>query len=76
LPIGVGFGIRDARQRRGSVADAVVIGSRIIQEIENTEGQWPQASRHALRRRSSEPRARQACRQLGVGFGIRDPLRR
>ena len=38
LPIGVGFGIRDAATAKaiGSVADAVVIGSRIIQEIENS----------------------------------------
>ena len=36
LPIGVGFGIRDAAsaQAIGAHADAVVIGSRIIQEIE------------------------------------------
>jgi len=36
LPIGVGFGIRDAEsaQRIAQTADAVVIGSRIIQEIE------------------------------------------
>ncbi len=35
IPIGVGFGIRDAEtaQRVGQVADAVVIGSRIVQEI-------------------------------------------
>jgi tryptophan synthase alpha chain len=38
LPIGVGFGIRDAQTAKAvaAVADAVVIGSRIIQEIENT----------------------------------------
>jgi len=38
LPIGVGFGIRDAATARAvaQVADAVVIGSRIIQEIEAT----------------------------------------
>jgi tryptophan synthase alpha chain len=38
LPIGVGFGIRDAATARavGAVADAVVIGSRIIQELEDT----------------------------------------
>ena len=38
LPIGVGFGIRDGATARAvaAVADAVVIGSRIIQEIENT----------------------------------------
>lgn len=38
LPVGVGFGIRDgetARQVAG-VADAVVIGSRIVQEIETS----------------------------------------
>ena len=42
LPIGVGFGIRDADSARrvAQAADAVVIGSRIIQEIEsgNAEG--------------------------------------
>jgi tryptophan synthase alpha chain len=36
LPIGVGFGIRDAETARriADMADAVVIGSRIVQEIE------------------------------------------
>ena len=36
LPIGVGFGIRDAETARAvaRIADAVVIGSRIIQEME------------------------------------------
>ncbi len=38
LPVGVGFGIRDAATagRLGAVADAVVIGSRIIEEIEQS----------------------------------------
>ncbi|NMG44637.1 tryptophan synthase subunit alpha [Aromatoleum toluvorans] len=38
MPVGVGFGIRDAESARriGEVADAVVIGSRIIEEIENS----------------------------------------
>lgn len=38
LPIGVGFGIRDAASARrvGEFADAVVVGSRIIEEIENS----------------------------------------
>lgn len=38
IPVGVGFGIRDAATARvlGAVADAVVIGSRIIQELEKT----------------------------------------
>jgi tryptophan synthase alpha chain len=41
LPIGVGFGIRDAATAKAlaGVADAVVIGSRIIEEIENTPQQ-------------------------------------
>lgn len=39
IPVGVGFGIRDAAtaQAIGKVADAVVIGSRIIQIIEDQE---------------------------------------
>jgi tryptophan synthase alpha chain len=38
LPIGVGFGIRDAQTARAvaGVADAVVVGSRLVQEIENS----------------------------------------
>lgn len=38
LPVGVGFGIRDAETAKAIArfADAVVIGSRIVQEIENS----------------------------------------
>ena len=38
LPIGVGFGIRDAQTAKAiaSIADAVVIGSRLVQEIETS----------------------------------------
>ncbi len=38
LPVGVGFGIRDAETaaRIAEVADAVVIGSRLIEEIEHS----------------------------------------
>lgn len=38
VPVGVGFGIRDGATARAiaEVSDAVVIGSRIIQELENT----------------------------------------
>jgi len=38
MPVGVGFGIRDAEtaKRISTVADAVVIGSRIVQEIETS----------------------------------------
>lgn len=40
VPVGVGFGIRDADSARavGQVADAVVIGTRIIQLLEGREG--------------------------------------
>jgi len=39
VPVGVGFGIRDA-QTAGAIAgfaDAVVVGSRIVQEIESAD---------------------------------------
>ncbi len=41
LPIGVGFGIRDAQtaQAVASLCDGVVVGSRIVQEIENSSEQ-------------------------------------
>lgn len=39
LPIGVGFGIRDGKTARAvaDVSDAVVIGSRLVEEIEQAE---------------------------------------
>lgn len=38
LPIGVGFGVRDAATAKAvaSVADAVVVGSRMVQEVEKS----------------------------------------
>ena len=38
LPIGVGFGVRDAATAKevAKISDAVVVGSRMIQEIENS----------------------------------------
>ena len=38
LPVGVGFGIRDndTARRMAQIADAVVIGSRIVQEVESS----------------------------------------
>ncbi|HEY3327733.1 MAG TPA: tryptophan synthase subunit alpha [Novimethylophilus sp.] len=38
LPIGVGFGVRDAATAKAvaGIADAVVVGSRTVQEIENS----------------------------------------
>jgi len=58
LPVGVGFGIRDAQSARAIAAhaDAVVIGSRVIQEIENGPpeeaaarvGAWLRGIRDAL----------------------------
>jgi tryptophan synthase alpha chain len=50
LPIGVGFGIRDAATVKAlaGVADAVVIGSRIIQEIEASEPEQAPAAVQAF----------------------------
>jgi tryptophan synthase alpha chain len=50
LPIGVGFGIRDAASARriAETADAVVIGSRIIQEIEEAGPEHAVASVRAF----------------------------
>tara|TARA_B110000037_G_C17118662_1_gene504824 strand:- start:2111 stop:2920 length:810 start_codon:yes stop_codon:yes gene_type:complete len=41
LPIAVGFGVRDAKTANevASVSDAVVIGSRIVNEIENADSE-------------------------------------
>jgi tryptophan synthase alpha chain len=41
IPIGVGFGIRDAATARAvsALCDGVVVGSRIVQEIENSNEQ-------------------------------------
>jgi tryptophan synthase alpha chain len=38
MPVGVGFGIRDQAYARSiaGIADAVVIGSRIVEEIESS----------------------------------------
>lgn len=46
LPIGVGFGIRDAASARAvaEVADAVVIGTRLIQEMEHVGADQAQAA--------------------------------
>jgi tryptophan synthase alpha chain len=46
LPIGVGFGIRDAQSARAvaEVADAVVIGTRLIQEMEQVGSDQAQAA--------------------------------
>jgi tryptophan synthase alpha chain len=58
LPIGVGFGIRDAASARAiaAVADGVVIGTRLIQEIEQAApgeaaaraGRWLRDIRRAI----------------------------
>lgn len=50
LPVGVGFGIRDAETagRIARIADAVVIGSRIIEEIEKSTPQTACANVKAL----------------------------
>jgi tryptophan synthase alpha chain len=41
LPVGVGFGVRDAATAKAvaAIADAVVVGSRMVQEVENSTEQ-------------------------------------
>lgn len=50
LPVGVGFGIRDASTaaRIAAIADAVVVGSRIIEEIEQSTAETACANVKAL----------------------------
>lgn len=50
LPVGVGFGIRDGATAKAvaQFSDAVVIGSRIVQEIENSSQDTVLANVHAL----------------------------
>jgi len=50
LPVGVGFGIRDAAtaSRIAGIADAVVVGSRIIEEIEKSTSETACANVKAL----------------------------
>jgi tryptophan synthase alpha chain len=50
LPVGVGFGIRDAETagRIAAIADAVVVGSRIIEEIEKSTAETACANVKAL----------------------------
>jgi len=65
LPVGVGFGIRDAEGARAIAAhaDAVVIGSRLIQEMEQgaaadapaRAGAWLASIRAALDRAPAAP---------------------
>jgi tryptophan synthase alpha chain len=52
IPVGVGFGIRDAAtaQTIGKVADAVVIGSKLIQLVKAAnQGEAPAAARNFMR---------------------------
>jgi tryptophan synthase alpha chain len=52
IPVGVGFGIRDAAtaQTIGKVADAVVIGSKLIQLVKAAnQGEAPAAARDFMR---------------------------
>ncbi len=50
LPVGVGFGIKDAESARAiaQIADAVIIGSRIVQEIESAGAEHAVARVKAL----------------------------
>jgi tryptophan synthase alpha chain len=51
VPVGVGFGIRDGETARAvaAVADAVVVGSRIVEEIERSSpGEAPDRVKHLV----------------------------
>jgi len=54
LPVGVGFGIRDAQSARAvaSVSDAVIIGSRIVQLLEETAPEMAAETFHCRGERS------------------------
>jgi tryptophan synthase alpha chain len=56
LPIGVGFGIRDAATAKAiaTAADAVVVGSRLVQEI---EAATPETAKEQLTRLVAELKA-------------------
>src|SRR6266581_3307346 len=76
LPVGVGFGIRDGQTARAvaQIADAVVIGSRIIQEMEQASPKTcfprrstaPEPARRKTFRKAcgaNAPLARRSCMQ-------------
>jgi tryptophan synthase alpha chain len=48
IPVGVGFGIKDAPSaaRVAAVADAVVVGSALVQKVEKAQGLPPGAAQH------------------------------
>ena len=68
VPVGVGFGIRDAQTARAvaEVADAVVIGSALVQLLESTSATRRRASlavsSPASARRSMLPSRSRAAR--------------
>ena len=72
LPIAVGFGIRDEAGARAlaPVADAIVIGSRLVEEIERAGAQGAlQAARRfigALRRAVDDAMANSACSMQSI----------
>jgi tryptophan synthase alpha chain len=68
LPVGVGFGIRDAAsaQAIAAEADAVVIGSRLIQEIEAGR---PTRRRSARARGSRHPQGARHDERRGMKLG-------
>ena len=67
LPVGVGFGIRDAASARAIAAhaDAVVIGSRIIEEIEAGPAERCRTARRGMARDDTW-RARQGRQESGL----------
>jgi tryptophan synthase alpha chain len=68
IPVGVGFGIRDAATAKaiGAVADAVVIGSKIIQLIEDQEHAVSQVAPAAAEFLRGDPRCARRIMQPGA----------
>jgi len=68
VPVGVGFGIRDGETARsvGLVADAVVVGSRIVQELSDVA---PEAAPQRAREVMAEFAAALSSLPLGGGLG-------
>ena len=80
IPVGVGFGIRDAATAAaiGKVADAVVIGTKIIQLIEDRRnhrsgGRAGAGRVHAAATGADRGPAAQRGRPGGLGIPARDP---
>jgi len=80
IPVGVGFGIRDAKSAKAIAAhaDAIVIGSRLIEEVESgtpgeaaqRAGAWLATIRAALDEFGSDPHSGPSPNALPARTGM------